>query len=610
MRYRFLGVLSLLVLLSVNMISGERAATRRDGNAMARYYFMKGIIAETEGKNDAAYEFYKKAYKADTNYVDGAFQYAIMRMALDYDTLATHEQKMANLRMMQKLIDSYPADLQAGMHYAYLASFLDTVPEAIRVLDRLEKAHPKQSVIQIYKANAYASMGESDSAIKAIKHYERLEGMSFETSLRKLRYHMMNNDTVGGILEIDELINANPSNPEYVTYKAKVYEMLDMPDSAFKYFNHALRLDPEDGMAKSELAQLYAQRGDSVAYDSLISEALMSDNLALEVKTQILAQYLQRMVDEKADLNRSDIIFNKLLEQYPHEPEVLFIGAKYSATKGDYDEAIRQLRYASDLDAQNPRYVDPEMSYLLLDDRPDEAMKVYEQALANNEQLNKSASLIYITASQEAGRYPRAIATLDSLIREIAPDLSVADSAINLSLLRECSIYDLLMLSDYYQMAGDVYYKAENLPETFRCYEDAITIIPDNNLALNNYAYFLVEKGGATPGSPDFEKAKKMSKAAVDNTEQNGTPFTYLDTYAWILFTEKDYEEALKYQELAVYAAGDDIADVELLDHYGDILFMNGKTQEALEQWEKALKLDPDNELLKKKISHKTYFEK
>ena len=46
----------------------------------------------------------------------------------------------------------------------------------------------------------------------------------------------------------------------------------------------------------------------------------------------------------------------------------------------------------------------------------------------------------------------------------------------------------------------------------------------------------------------------------------------------------------------------------EVFDHAGDIYFMNGEPQKALEFWEKALALDPDNELLQRKVKHKTYF--
>ena len=48
--------------------------------------------------------------------------------------------------------------------------------------------------------------------------------------------------------------------------------------------------------------------------------------------------------------------------------------------------------------------------------------------------------------------------------------------------------------------------------------------------------------------------------------------------------------------------------DATIKEHYGDILFMNGEPEAALAQWEQALKLQPDNEMLKKKVKYKTYF--
>jgi hypothetical protein len=35
---------------------------------------------------------------------------------------------------------------------------------------------------------------------------------------------------------------------------------------------------------------------------------------------------------------------------------------------------------------------------------------------------------------------------------------------------------------------------------------------------------------------------------------------------------------------------------------------MTGEPDKALEYWEKALKLEPDNELLAKKVKYKTFF--
>ena len=83
---------------------------------------------------------------------------------------------------------------------------------------------------------------------------------------------------------------------------------------------------------------------------------------------------------------------------------------------------------------------------------------------------------------------------------------------------------------------------------------------------------------------------------------------TFLDTYAWVFFKKGDYKLALIYIEHAL--SNDKGSNAEVLEHYGDILFMNGEPERAVEQWQKALELDPERELLKRKVDNKTYFYK
>ena len=69
---------------------------------------------------------------------------------------------------------------------------------------------------------------------------------------------------------------------------------------------------------------------------------------------------------------------------------------------------------------------------------------------------------------------------------------------------------------------------------------------------------------------------------------------------------KKDYTKALLYIKSAVEKDEDN----HLLEHYGDILWFNNQKEEAVEQWAKALELEPDNELLQRKVKDKNYYEK
>ena len=53
---------------------------------------------------------------------------------------------------------------------------------------------------------------------------------------------------------------------------------------------------------------------------------------------------------------------------------------------------------------------------------------------------------------------------------------------------------------------------------------------------------------------------------------------------------------------------GEEDMSADVLEHAGDIYFMDGEPEKAVEFWKEALKMDPSNELLQRKVKHKTYF--
>lgn len=602
------GAIMIVVLFTFGIISG---AFGKDDSIRkkAKHYYLEAAIKDAEGQEDQAYELYKKAYETDPEYIDAANAYGSTRFFLTTDTLSTRAERLKSMELARRLIDRYPADQFAVVMYGYMAQVTDTLEEAIRVYEDFSRINPGNIPVIIHKAEAYGALGQADSAVAAIKHYERIQGTSFESTLQKVKYHLMENDTAAIIQEMTDLVASNPKNIDYILCKGRVFEILDMPDSAMYYIKLAQQIDPNDGKVKNELAQCYAQQGDSIEYDRLTYEALLSEDLEMEVKVNILREYLQRIFSDKSDTKRSDKLFQTLEEQYPHEPEILELGAQYAAAKEDFPKAIEQIKYALDLDAQNMDYINMLLTYLLLDNNPEEAMAVYEQGLKDEIKMYPSSGMLYATAANTLKQYDKALALYDKQLKDIVPDLSITDSLTDLSKLRNLDYNLLFLVSNYYEMAGDIWFEKGELNETFRSYENAISIFPDNALALNNYAYFIVEKGGAASGTEEFEKAKKMSRRALELTQQYPVS-TYLDTYAWILFKEGAYKEAEDYQRqaLEIFERDKETPNVDYYSHYGDILFMNGKPDEALVQWKKALELEPDNKLLQKKVKHKTFF--
>ena len=139
------------------------------------------------------------------------------------------------------------------------------------------------------------------------------------------------------------------------------------------------------------------------------------------------------------------------------------------------------------------------------------------------------------------------------------------------------------IVSDFYAIMGDILHQKGLSQEAYAAYDSCLQWKPDNISCLNNYAYYLSEKG------EQLQKAEAMSLKTVKAEPKNAT---YLDTYAWILFMEKRYTEAKIYIDQALQ--NDSVLSDVVLEHAGDIHAMNNEPESAVKYWTEALKKKKD----------------
>lgn len=565
----------------------------------ARYYYLEGAREAAAGNNAEAYEYYKKAYQTDSTFMDAAHSYGMQRLFVRTDTLQSDYEIKNTLGLLKKYLDENPTDQYAGQFYGYVTMRLDTVEEAIRVYEKMVEMMPEETYNLILLGDAYMMAHKKDQAIRTLEKYEASQGKSNQVSMKKMSYMLAEGDTVGALKEASELMEANPRDPARVILKGNLYELIGDNDSTLFYYTKAEDMNPDNGSVKLTLANYYREKGDSLMFDKKMYETLLSEDLQLPDKLSLLTDYLQTLLKEKGDSKRGDYLFSVILQQYPHEPEVLDLAARYEGAKGDYKEAEEAIRYAIDLDATNMNYWGQLMSYQLAADKPRDAMETFKNA-KEHVKVNESMEMLYASAASQTDDLEMAEKIYGELIAEINDSLPLFTPISDTTFRSKQSYEGLLRISTLYNMLGDTYYKANEYDKAFGAYDNSLFFFPDNALTLNNYAYFLAETGG------DLDKAEQMSRKALRENENNAT---YLDTFAWILFNKKNYKEALDYQQLALEKALEEGLDsAEFHHHLGDILFMNHRPEEALQEWEKALELEPDNELLIKKVTHKTFF--
>lgn len=151
----------------------------------------------------------------------------------------------------------------------------------------------------------------------------------------------------------------------------------------------------------------------------------------------------------------------------------------------------------------------------------------------------------------------------------------------------------------FYNSIAETYNEQKQYHKSDSVFEDLLKKAPDNIFALNNYAYYLSERGER------LEYALNLSKRTL---EQEYDQPNYLDTYGWILYKMKRYDEAKVCIEKAISYAGNDVSAV-VLEHYADIEFQLGNIENALKIWKAIDAAGQGSPLLKKKIKDKKLYE-
>ncbi len=570
-------ILVVFMAMGIAYTHAETAARKK-----ARYYYTAGADRQAVGQEGAAYEYFKKAYLADPTYAEAASAYGSRRLYVAIDTMQSGTELNRSLDMMKQYIDAYPGDLYENLFYGYVAGQLHKPEESIRVLERTYALHPESANILLSLAETYSNTGSWRQAIDALDRYEHQAGRSPQITTRKLSLMLVDKDTVGALREARLMTERDPSDVALTILRGNLYDAVAMPDSALVWYLKAEELDPESGPAKLALVAYYEENGDSIEYDKKMYEALLTEDLDLEQKTDLVANYLQTLLRDNKDHKRGDYLFSVLQSQYPHEPRLLDLSARYNAAKGDFASARDQISYAIDRDPTNITYWGQLMTYEAADDHADMALETYERAkehIIPDEQLR----MYYVSVAQMAERYDSAANMIRSMIDEIQPGLPV-DSVVSLSNLRKDITADQLdRLSELLVTLGDVYHLSGDSLGAYRTYENALILDDSNAMAKNNYAYFLATGGG------DLDKALALSKSSLSGFDALNP--TYLDTYAWICFLKGNYAEALEYQEEALGDEDNPVENAELYEHLGDIKAALGDTEGALTAWRHAVEL-------------------
>lgn len=566
---------AILLLLTVlpfadKLMASDRKAISEDDRVKAEYIFLEAEKQRNMGRDDAFHHLLQYAHSLDPE--NSAIAYYLGYSRLMKSNLSVSDSLFSSsLRMMRKHVDAHPEDKYEAMLYANGNMIANQVQEGLRVLKIQAERNPHSVEMQLSIADAYARLEDYRNAIAAYDSVQQWQGQSVQLSARKVRAYQALNDTVGAIGEMRSLLATAPRNVDYNLAMGNMMLMFGERDSALTYYDKAQQYEPENGATYLAKAQFYNAIGDSVNYDEQTYQALVSKDLDVASKVEVLADYARHLLVAKDSSARTENLFKVLIEQHPNEPQIRMLFSDYLAAKDDMKGAAEQMDYAVNLDPTDAQAWNRLLVLNIISENYEAAIAAGDRAIElnpNNIELYGYIAPAYYNIKQ-----------YDKAIEVYKKALAAVDST------------DTEHRSMFLGGMGDAKFSMGDTIGAFALYDQAIEIDPNNVSILNNYAYFL------TLCNRDLDKAERMSAKTVQAEPQNAT---FLDTYAWVFYKRKEYTMAQLYIEMAIKNERRPSSDI--YDHYGDILLAVGNKQEALKQWKKALELDAGNKELLEKV--------
>ncbi len=587
----------------------------------ASYIFLEAQDAYEQDEYDRHVALTIRAYQLDSADLDIVYGWGKMVMAVNPgDSMRTAKAYEYSKRRFY----TDPTNYLTGLIVSNMATSRRDVGEYVKIWETLDSARPdlNQTVERLAHAYLVASgSGDAQAYDKALAIFDRMEngnGKSIDLSSRRIQAYALHGDTAKIAEEIESLVKFAPNDPNVDLFAGVNYQYLGDNNKALVYYDRACELDSTNGQAFMAKANVYLQMGDSVAYDREVFQALRSPNLEVEAKLDILRSYVTELYADRTQEARIRLLFGELENMHSGDARIHDLYSAYLYEIGDKTGAAEQLTYSVALEPAN-----------------EDVWVTMIQMMMQNE--DKPNALKYSLDAK--GRFPENL-----YFPLAAADVYRADEKVDnaLQVLESVTIDNPVnrkAVSSFIAFKGDLYALKGDTAKALTLYDDAVEMDRDNNMALNNAAYFMACNG------IDLDKAEQFITRVIKSEGDNAT---YLDTYAWVAFKKGDYSLAKQYIDMTLNLykgidldASDDVSvDLELLEddgtpdedqyaeeieesqslnaadtpadvyeHAGDIYYKNNDSEAAIEFWKKALELDPKNELLAQKVKQGTYIE-
>ncbi len=464
------------------------------------------------------------------------------------------------------------------MQYAEILAARNEYEKAADIYESIANEEENNADYLFKAASYYKLAGENKKALALLDKLMLREGPDEDILIQKQQIYLKMNDLDKAAGVIEQLIAQNPKDPKYYAWLGEMYDNNKQNKKAEELFKKAEQLFPDEAAIQLSLAEHYKKQNDTVKYKEYVRKAIMNRDLDVETQIQLMVPYLQDISNDSIRRVEGIDLAKQLYEQHSNNAIVIAVYGEALGLTGQHDSAM--IEYKRSLAIDQSRFAVWEKLFEGYSDKKeaDSLVKYTEKAM----RLFPNQALVYFyngIGQMNLKNYPAAVKAIDRAIDNEPED-------------------ERQILANMYSTLGDIYNTTKQFALSDSCFTKSISLFPNDPFVLNNFSYFLSERG------EKLDDAERMSKRSLELRQE----VSFLDTYGWILYKKGQYEKAREYIQKAIDHNPIN-ADGALYEHLGDVYYKLNDIDKAVESWKTAKERGYTDSTIDKKIQERKLYE-
>ena len=448
------------------------------------------------------------------------------------------------------------------------------IDSAIIYCEKAVKYFPEKESLKLTLGNLYSEKGEYNKANEIYNYIESKYGKNENTTLLIVKDLMNSGEFKKAEDEILVLLKSEPDKVLYNGLLAEIYRAEGEKEKAQEVYTKLLESDPGNPQTLLSFADFLITEKNYDELIKLLNIIALNTNITREDKISLFSRLLG--IDDliKSNGDGFEMVMLVMESIYKNDEIINLFRPELYQKELKITEATDRLEELINVTPDN--YFAWEKLLLLYSEKGDyDNLFIKGKECATKFNMSFIAKILYANAALEKN------------------ELNIAEEELRKAEIlagdkNEMKVQVLIM-------EADLYYRKKEFRKSYETFKEALKISPEDLVILNNYAYYLAEQG------EELKEAERMAKKVIDKEKNN---YTYLDTYAWVLYKRGKIREAAKVIEDIIKNGKKE--DAEWCEHYGFILKAMKRCNDAIEYWKRAEKIDKRKEYLDKEIENCT----